>query len=109
MRRGAVYNKDEVGKVVSNLLLAADKKLNSTKKRPAKSAIVVNIGGTGFTSSILKKSLPLYGQPVTTRTLTAIEKMAQESCRLLLEHIADGNKMIEEIVLRGETVIREST
>ena len=61
MRRGAVYNKDEVGKVVSNLLLAADKKLNSTKKRPAKSAIVVNIGGTGFTSSILKKSLPLYG------------------------------------------------
>ena len=25
MRRGAVYNKDEVGKVVSNLLLAADK------------------------------------------------------------------------------------
>lgn len=78
MRRGTVYNKDEVGKVVSNLLLAADKKLNSTKKRPAKSAIVVNIGGTGFTSSILKKSLPLYGQPVTPRTLTAIEKMAQE-------------------------------
>ena len=38
-----------------------------------------------------------------------IEKMAQESCRLLLEHIADGYRRIEEIALRGETVIREST
>ena len=45
--------------------------------------------------------------------LTAVEqpiaKMAQEGCRLLLEHLADADKPIEEIALRGETVIREST
>ena len=45
--------------------------------------------------------------------LTAVEqpigKMAQESCRLLMEHIIDSNKKTEEIALRGETVIREST
>lgn len=45
--------------------------------------------------------------------LTAVEqpigKMAQESCRLLMEHITDSNKKTEEIALRGETVIREST
>ena len=38
-----------------------------------------------------------------------IEKMAQESCRLLLEHIADGYRRIKETALRGEKVIRAST
>ena len=37
--------------------------------------------------------------------LTAVEqpiaKMAQEGCRLLLEHLADADKPIEEIALRG--------
>lgn len=35
--------------------------------------------------------------------------MAKESCRLLMEHLADNNKKTEEIALRGETVVREST
>ena len=39
----------------------------------------------------------------------SIEKMAQECCRLLLEHIADRNRNTEEMSLRGETVMREST
>ena len=47
--------------------------------------------------------------PQLTVVEQPIEKMAQESCRLLLEHIADGYRRIEEIALRGETVIREST
>lgn len=47
--------------------------------------------------------------PLLTVVEQPIEKMAQESCRLLLEHIADGYRRIEEIALRGETVIREST
>lgn len=37
-----------------------------------------------------------------------IEKMAHESCRLLLEHLADDGKKIEDITLRGEIVMRES-
>ena len=45
--------------------------------------------------------------------LTAVEQpigeMARESCRLLMEHLADNNKKTEEIALRGETVVREST
>ena len=47
--------------------------------------------------------------PQLTVVEQPIEKMAQESCRLLLEHIADGYRRIEDIALRGETVIREST
>lgn len=45
--------------------------------------------------------------------LTAVEQpigeMARESCRLLMEHLADNYKKTEEIALRGETVVREST
>lgn len=47
--------------------------------------------------------------PQLTAVEQPVEKMAIESCRLLLEHLADGNKKVEEIALRGETVIREST
>ena len=46
-------------------------------------------------------------------TVTAVEqpvyKMATETCRLLMEHIADGSKKPEDVVLRGEIIEREST
>lgn len=45
--------------------------------------------------------------------LTAVEQpigeMAKESCRLLMEHLADNNKETEGDALHGETVVREST
>jgi LacI family transcriptional regulator len=47
--------------------------------------------------------------PQLTAVEQPIEKMAQECCRLLLEHIADRNRNTEEMSLRGETVMREST
>lgn len=47
--------------------------------------------------------------PQLTAVEQPIEKMAQECCRLLLGHIADGNRNTEEMALRGETIIREST
>ena len=47
--------------------------------------------------------------PQLTAVEQPVENMAMESCRLRLEHLADGNKKVEEIALRGETVIREST
>lgn len=46
-------------------------------------------------------------------TLTAVEQpftaMAEHSCRILLEHIDNPEAAIEHVVLRGETVFREST
>lgn len=47
--------------------------------------------------------------PQLTAVEQPVEKMAQECCRLLLEHLADADKKVEEIALRGETIIREST
>ena len=47
--------------------------------------------------------------PQLTAVEQPVEKMAPECCRLLLEHLADADKKVEEIALRGETIIREST
>ena len=45
-------------------------------------------------------------------TITAVEQpvgeMAREACRLLLAHLQDANQPTEDIVLRGETIFRES-
>lgn len=45
-------------------------------------------------------------------TITAVEQpvgeMAKEACRLLLAHLQDANQPTEDIVLRGETIFRES-
>ena len=47
--------------------------------------------------------------PQITAVEQPVEKMALECCRLLLAHIEDKDKHPEEVILRGETVIREST
>ena len=47
--------------------------------------------------------------PQLTAVEQPVEKMAQECCRLLLEHLTDADKKVEEIALRGEAVMREST
>lgn len=47
--------------------------------------------------------------PTITAVEQPVEQMAVESCRLLLSHIEDAGKQPEDIVLRGETVLREST
>lgn len=45
-------------------------------------------------------------------TITAVEQpvgeMAREACRLLMVHLQDANQPTEDIVLRGETIFRES-
>lgn len=45
-------------------------------------------------------------------TITAVEQpvgeMAREACRLLMAHLQDANQPTEDIVLRGETIFRES-
>lgn len=46
-------------------------------------------------------------------TITAVEQpveqMAAEACRLLMAKISDSDKQVEDVVLRGEIVEREST
>lgn len=74
IKRGAVFNKDEAGKVLTNLLSAVDKK--TARKKTQKSIVLVNIGGMTFSSSIVKKTIQLNGQTVSTRTLQLIEKQA---------------------------------
>ena len=46
--------------------------------------------------------------PTITAVEQPVEEMAKESCRLLLAHLQDANKQAEDIVLRGETIFRES-
>lgn len=46
--------------------------------------------------------------PTITAVVQPVEEMAKESCRLLLAHLQDANKQAEDIVLRGETIFRES-
>ena len=47
--------------------------------------------------------------PTITAVEQPVERMAIEACRLLREHIADEDKQPEDIALRGEMVLREST
>lgn len=47
--------------------------------------------------------------PTITAVEQPVERMAMEACRLLREHIADEDKQPEDIALRGEMVLREST
>lgn len=47
--------------------------------------------------------------PTITAVEQPVERMAIEACRLLKEHIADEDKQPEDIALRGEMVLREST
>lgn len=53
-------------------------------------------------------ALATLSHPQLTAVEQPIEKMAHDSCRLLLEHLADDVKKIEDITLRGEIVMRES-
>lgn len=46
--------------------------------------------------------------PTITAVEQPVEEMAREASRLLLEHLENGNKPMEDVVLRGETIYRES-
>lgn len=46
--------------------------------------------------------------PTITAVEQPVEEMAKEACRLLLAHLQDANQPTEDIVLRGETIFRES-
>lgn len=46
--------------------------------------------------------------PTITAVEQPVEEMAKEACRLLLAHLQDANQQAEDIVLRGETIFRES-
>lgn len=47
--------------------------------------------------------------PTITAVEQPVEQMASEACRLVMAHIADSAKGVEDIVLRGEIIDREST
>ena len=46
--------------------------------------------------------------PTITTVEQPVEEMAKEASRLLMAHLADANKPAEDVVLRGETIYRES-
>ena len=46
--------------------------------------------------------------PTITAVEQPVEKMAEEACRLLMAHLQDADKQAENVVLRGETIFRES-
>lgn len=46
--------------------------------------------------------------PTITAVEQPVEKMAEEACRLLMAHLHDASKTAEDVVLRGETIFRES-
>ena len=47
--------------------------------------------------------------PTITAVEQPVEQMATEACRLLMQNIADSDKQVEDVVMRGEIVEREST
>ena len=47
--------------------------------------------------------------PTITAVEQPVEQMAEEACRLLMHNIANSGKHVEDVVLRGEIVEREST
>ena len=47
--------------------------------------------------------------PTITAVEQPVEQMAAEACRLLMAKISDSDKQVEDVVLRGEIVEREST
>ena len=46
--------------------------------------------------------------PTITAVEQPVEEMASEACRLLMAHLENPNQPAEEVVLRGETIYRES-
>lgn len=83
IKRGAVYSKEDVLKVVRNLVAGVEKKLTAPARRKmvgdAKRYVCVNIGGLNFIDTVVVEKLPLNGQTVTSRTLQTIEKKAEDS------------------------------
>ena len=47
--------------------------------------------------------------PTITAVEQPVEQMTAEACRLLMQNIAGSDKPVEDVVLRGEIVEREST
>ena len=47
--------------------------------------------------------------PTITAVEQPVEQMTAEACRLLMAKISDSDKQVEDVVLRGEIVEREST
>ena len=86
IKRGAVYNKEDVLKVVRNLVTGAEKKFSSGAKRkasnaaaPAQRIVCVNVGGTCFQTSIINEKINIQGQNVSRRTLQYIENQAENN------------------------------
>ena len=46
--------------------------------------------------------------PTITAVEQPVEEMASEACRLLMAHLENPNQPAEDVVLRGETIYRES-
>ncbi len=81
VRRGAVYNREDASKVLTNLMMGVDKRLRAGQKKGAalSKMVGVNINGNQFQTYSVRETLRLQGQPVSKRTLQHIEQRAKDS------------------------------
>lgn len=91
---------DAVFGFTETALIGAKRIMQKRGLRIPADASVCCVSGTTL-STLVHPTLTAVEQPV--------ERMAQESCRLLMAHLADPMKPAEDIALRGTIVEREST
>ncbi|MDD7724103.1 MAG: cell division FtsA domain-containing protein [Bacteroidales bacterium] len=103
IKRGAVYNKEDVLKVVRNLITGAEKKFPTPRRRttaaptPAAPRVVcVNVGGMNFQTSVITEKVNIQNQPVTRRTLQYIENQAENN---QTQYSMDDDKVIRLVSL----------
>ena len=90
---------DAVFGFTETALLGAKTTLQKHGFRIPEDVVLCCMSGTAL-STLVHPTITAVEQPV--------EEMAKEACRLLLAHLQDANQPTEDIVLRGETIFRES-
>ncbi len=82
MLRGSVSNKDEVSKVLNNVLLGVARKLGGSKNRKESAKIFsqlgVNVGGLNYSTTPVKENVRLDNEKVTVRTIDRVESRMRE-------------------------------
>ncbi len=94
MLRGSVSNKDEVSKVLNNVLLGVAKKMGGAKNRKESAKIFshvgVNVGGLNYNTTPVKKNVRLDNERVTERTIERVENQMREE--------KEGNMIDDKII-----------
>ncbi len=94
MLRGSVANRDEVSKVLNNVLLGVAKKVGGAKNRKDSAKIFshvgVNVGGLNYSTTPVKKEVRLGNEKVTVRTIERVESLMREE--------KEGNMIDDKII-----------